>query len=967
MSKATTYAFAGVELDTGRRRLWRKGTPVAIQKKPLDLLIYLIEHRDRAVGKDEILQSLWPDEFVNESSLVVCVAKIRKALGEDSASARIVETLHGYGYRFVAEVEGGASSAAARAVDARAAVTPLVGREQDTARLRAAWQRACAGERSIVLVSGDGGIGKTALIRSFLAEVDAGQDEAWVLRGECLDLRGGSEPFLPLLDAWTRACRRKRGDVAIDVLRRAAPGWLLQLHGVVGTDERVRLHEEARGTMPKRLLRMLGNAFNELAAERPVILVIEDLHWADPATLDALARLAHDHEPAAFLVLVTFRANFGTAAQRPLLDFVTLLERNRIGTEIALERLDEPSVRAFLESEAPEIAAAPELCSGLFERTRGIPLFLQAAVRHLMQGGQLDEVPATLRRMIEVEIDSLDPAERRLVEAAATVGADFAAALVAAAIEAPLADVEEALLDIVRRSSVLEAAGEVEYPDGSESRRFRFRHPYYVDVVLDRSARSRQRHWHRRIAERWRDTHAAAPPGSIAVRIARHFELSGDIAVAMAAYEDAVKIAQVECSYERIVTAATAALVLLPKLPTGSDRDDREIALRMALGPALLAIHGYGAPVLRENCERGLEVARAAAAVGPQFLSLLTLSAIHQTRGDGPAARARAEELVALSEQALPPPLQQLARGHLGQILSSAGEFEPALEYLEAALETTNHDDGGSSAMIGLDPGVILSGYLANLLLVLGYPERAKRELDAAIARARRSDHRLSEAAAYLLATYLHIIVSDEESAAAASTRFVEIAVAEGLMGAVHDGLMHELSQMLRGADEHSIDRFAARIRNHARRGLLYALPLFHCVHAEALARQGRVAEGLAALDAAIARVEDGGERIFLSEIHRLRGVLRAKRDSTNPAVEADFIASIDIARAQGARWYELRATVGWARLLHELGRGHEARPPLAAIYDWFTEGFDTPDLGEAAALLRELDVRQPRRQKGGG
>jgi len=976
VSNPTTYVFAGAEVDTARRLVLRDGAPVVLQKKPFDILTYLIEHRDRAVAKDELLESIWPGEFVSESSLAVCIAKIRKALGEGSAAARSITTLHGFGYRFVGEIEvastrtaGSVAVAAANATGARIHTAPepvILGRKPETTKLHAAWQQARLGERRTVLVRGEGGIGKTTLIESFLAEVVADGADVWILRGDCLDLRGRCEPYLPWLDAWGQACRGADRDVVVDVLRRCAPTWLLQLYGVVSPEERAQLQVEARKTMPEQLLRMIGNATNELAALRPTIVVIEDLHWADPSSLDVLARTARDRQPAALLVLGTYRPDTSAASQRPLANLLLDLERNPVAAEIVLGRFDEETVRELVMRITGAAEPAPRLSAELFSRTLGHPLFLHAALRHLADGGRLDTVPPTLRRMIEVEVDALDGSARRLVEAGGAVGAEFAAALVAAALEAPLADIEESLLDVARGGKVIETAGEAIWPDGTVSRNFRFIHPYYAEVVGDRAARTRQREWHQRIASRLQAAHDKMLPGSIALRIAQHFELAGDLAATVVAYEDVVRVAQEEWSHEHIVAAATAAIALLADLPADTERDQRELALRMALGSALLVTRGYVTPELQQNSERSMVLARSLGAVGPQFLTLVTLSAIHQTRGETAAARARAEELVSLAEQGMPAPFDKLALGRLGQIVASDGEFERAREYLEMALDAVGSDDdaGGLSATMWIDPCVALSGYLANVLLILGYPRRAQHALDVAIDRARRIHHPLSEASAHLLATCTHALARNDDAIFESGTRFTEIGVAEGLMGVVDDGLLASAARMMRHRDPDSIDRFSARVREHERRGVLFAMPLLHCMRAEALAHAGRIEEGLAAVDAAAARVANGGERAFAADIHRLRAVLLAQQPSENTLNEAEseLRTALEIARSQKARWFELRATVAWARLQQQRGRGQEARAMLDDICRWFDDGSTLPDLGEAIALQRELAAAPTRR-----
>lgn len=957
MTSVARYRFAGVELDVGRRQLRRGDKHVSLQNKPLAILLYLIEQRQRAVGKDEIFRQVWPDEFVTDSSLAVCITKIRKALGESAAAQSTIQTVHGFGYRFVAAVEE-ASPGPGSTSDVGAG-SYIVGREAELASLHAAWRRAARGERIVALLCGDAGIGKTSLVQTFVERLADEAAEAWILRGDCLDLRAGTEPLLPLIDALTQACHGSDAAYAIETLRDRAAPWLLQLPGILKPEERRQLRDEARDVLPGRLLRMLGDAVTALAAHRPLILVIEDLHWADPTTLDGLTRIARERSPAPLLLLGTLRPEFSTAERRPLFDFVDGMTRQPTTVEIALDGLSRDAVVSFVERSSPRLQATPELCQRLFERTGGHPLFLRTAADHLENGGDLDTVPPDLHRTIDLDIATRSRAEQHLIEAAAVVGQEVVAALVAAAVEVPLADVEDSLLAITRQTRWIEALETETWPDGSVSRRFRFRHAYHVDVALGRASPSRQRQWHGRIAERLCSAFADAATGPIVMRMARHYAAAGDIEAALSCCDRTLAEAHESYSHERIVATAEMALGLVAQLAPSAARDRRELALRLVLTPALIAARGYVFPALQATCERVLDLAVQLGEPWPQFFCLVTLSAIHQTQGAGPAARACAENLVALAEATLPPQVQTLARGRLGQILASDGELERARTYLESAHEAA--DDDGIVQLLGsavwVDPGVIMLGYLGNVLLVQGFVERGIATVRSAIARAERRDHRFSLATAHLLAVCTHALTRDAAATYASCTAFVELSTREGFMDVREHGMLATLADLSNPSAEHTGAEaaFAAMLDDHERRGILHAMPLLRCIEAEAHLARGDLARAASALDAAERRVGAGGERVFLPEVYRLAGDVVAA-SATNPAAaEGRYLQAIEVAHAQGARWFELRATVAWARLLHRLGRGAEARARLASLYAWFVEGHTSRDLRAAAQLLADL------------
>ncbi len=958
MTSAARYRFAGVELDVGRRQLRRGDELVSLQNKPLALLVHLIEHRQRAVSKDEIFRQVWPDEFVTDSSLAVCITKIRKALGESAGAQSTIQTVHGFGYRFVAEVEE--LSLGAASTNDGAPGSHVVGREAELASLHATWQRAVAGERVVALVCGDAGIGKTSLVQTFAARLAETTEDAWILHGDCLDLRAGTEPFLPLIDALTQACRGPYAADAIEVLREHASPWLLQLPGVLKPEQRRLLRDEVRDVLPGRLLRMLGDAVTALAAQRPLLLVIEDLHWADPTTLDVLTRIARERGPAPILILGTLRPEFSTSERRPLYDFVDGMARRPTTVEISLDGLSREAVVSFVERSSPRLQATPELCHRLFERTGGHPLFLRTAADHLENGGDLDTVPPDLHRTIDLDIATRPLAEQHLIEAAAVVGQEVVAALVAAAVEAPLADVEDALLAITRQTRWIEALETEAWPDGSISRRFRFRHAYHVEVALGRASPSRQRQWHGRIAERLRHAFGDAATGPIVMRMARHYAAAGDIEAALSCCHRALAEAHESYSHERIVATAQTALGLLAQLPPSAARDRRELALRLALTPALIAARGYVFPPLQETCERVLDITANLGEPWPQFFSLVTLSAIHQTRGAGPAARACAENLVALAEATLPPLAQTLARGRLGQILASDGELERARAHLEAAVAVA--DDDGIMRLLGsavwVDPGVVMLGYLGNVVLVQGFVDSGVALVREAVARAERIDRRVSLATAHLLSVCTHALLRDAAATYASCTAFVEMSMREGLMDVREQGLLATLAQLTHPSTQvgAAAAAFNAMLDDHERRGILHAMPLLRCIEAEAHLQRGDREHATTALDAAEQRIAAGGERVFLPEVQRLRGDVAATSGNHPDAAEVHYLQAIESARSLGARWFELRATVAWARLLQRLGRAPEARANLASLHAWFVEGHDSPDLRAAAQLLAEFE-----------
>jgi DNA-binding winged helix-turn-helix (wHTH) protein len=329
---ATQFFFGEFCLDVDERRLLRGVTPLHLTDKSLAVLRCLLEHAGRLVTKEQLLAAVWPGITVGEAVLKVHVGEVRKVLGDDARAPRYVETLHRRGYRFLmpvhgvptaaAAARGGASSAFGPAAPASAAeATPLepVGREDALDSLAQAWLRASAGRRQAVFVSGAPGIGKTTLVDAFVARLRA-TATVRVARGQCVDRHGAGEPYLPVLEAFERLSREPGGPRVAELLARCAPTWLAQMPSLTEPAETARLSHETLGATRERMLREMAEAIDLVSRATTLVLVLEDLHWSDPATVDLVVALATRREPARLLLIGTYRPGELLAHAFTLLD-----------------------------------------------------------------------------------------------------------------------------------------------------------------------------------------------------------------------------------------------------------------------------------------------------------------------------------------------------------------------------------------------------------------------------------------------------------------------------------------------------------------------------------------------------------------------------------------------------------------------------------------------------------------------
>src|SRR5262245_36422257 len=297
------YVFGDCTLDTRGYELRRGGTRIPLRPKVFRVLVYLIEQRDRVVTRDEMLAQVWTNRYVSEETLTSCVKVARRAVGDTGRTQRVIQTVHSRGLRFVAQVtavDGQLAPSVALPPGQALAPTELpptvVGREVELRTLHHWYTTALQGRRQVGFIAGEAGIGKTTLVETFVAQV-ATEAAVRIGHGQCIEQYGTGEAYMPVLEALGRLCRGPVGAHCLAWLRQHAPSWLVQRPSILSDADREALQRQVRETTQARMLRELAEALEVLTAERPLVLVFEDLHWSDRATLEWLAYVARRRDP----------------------------------------------------------------------------------------------------------------------------------------------------------------------------------------------------------------------------------------------------------------------------------------------------------------------------------------------------------------------------------------------------------------------------------------------------------------------------------------------------------------------------------------------------------------------------------------------------------------------------------------------------------------------------------------------
>jgi predicted ATPase len=848
-----------------------------------------------------------------------------------------------------------------------------VGRHDELAELRAGFESAAAGRGLFLCVTGEPGIGKTTLVEDFLAELaDAGR-MCTVACGRCSERLAGAEAYLPFLEALESLLHGDGGEAAAGVMKVVAPTWYAQAVPLAAEDSSfARVLRATKAASQERLKRELGAFLQELSRVRPVLLFLDDLHWADASTVDLLAYIGSKCAALRLLLVLAYRPTDLLLSKHPLVPLKQDLQTRGVCREIALELLTRQDIERYLALEFPQHTFPEGLAALIHAKTEGNPLFMVDLLRHLRnrqviamdQGrGALvqslpdleRELPESVRSMIERKIAQLGDEDRRLLVAASVQGSEFEAAVLAVALARDAADVEEQLERMERVHAFVRLVGEHEFPDRTLTLRYRFVHVLYQNALYGSLRPTRRASLSAAVAQAlvgYYGEKRADVAGELAMlwEAAREFARAADYFL-LAAQNAARLFANQEA-----VMLARRGLKLLGALPDSPERDRQELALQIALGSPLMGTKGFSAPEVETTYKRALELCRQVGETPDLFPVLWGLWLFHQARAEIATARNLGEQLLGSAQRAQDSALLLQAHHALGPTHVQMGDWGSARAHLEQGIALYDPRQHGAHTFLygGHDPGVCCLGFLAQCLWMLGYPDQALRRSRESLALAHELSHPVNLAQAHLYLGIFHQFRRDvsetQEQAEACRRLTAEFGRPLYLAGG---SVLQGWALAERGNPEEGLAQMRQGLADSAT-SLRFWRVHFHALVAEAYGKAGKVEEAFAALAEAMTEVEETGIAYYEPELHRVKGELLVARGSEDSSdAEASFQQAIAIARRQGAKSLELRAVLSLSRLFLRQGKEKEARRMLAEIYGWFTEGFDTADLQEARALLQ--------------
>lgn len=942
--------------------LFRGRIEISLRAKAVQTLWVLLNRAGDAISKQELIEAVWPDRVVNEGSLSVCIREIRSALGDDPNAPRFVQTMHRYGYRFICPIVE---------FDHETHHSHFVGRHAELRQLQQQFEAVREGEHRLVLVSGHAGIGKSALIESWSAAVEA-RAEARVVIGKCLDQSGAGETYLPFIDALRRLASGVDAAHVLSTMRRVAPGWLMQFPAFIGDDERDALRAETIGVDAARMRRELSDLLFELSVDTPMILVIEDMHWCDASSAAALAFLASGKGRGRLLVVVSFRSTDVLEAGHVLSKIRGELRVKNLCTELELTTLTNTDVDRYLARRLEKLSS-DELTRAIMDRTEGHPLFVEALVNRLASESDglslvaiLDgSVPSNLETFIKLRLAEFEPGERRLLEAASVVGSVFSTA----AIEAAIIDTDgEASIDqscdrLCRRGDFLEDAQPCRWPDGTLTGRYAFRHSLFAEVIRTSIGKARWALLHQRVGERlelgYRDQTA-----EVAATLAHHFEQSHDIARAVNYIAEAANTASGRHAAIEAVALLRHGITLVEHISDENERIPLELKLLLALGPAQVVLEGYSAAAVERTFARARELCVSETLADHRLAVLRGLAGFHHLRADYSVAHGLGQELLSLDNTAVNSEDGHLLEGHFvcGLVDFFRGRQDSADISLKRAIGLYDQNQHSEHARIhGIDTGVISMGFLAVVRWLLGDASGAFSRAQATLELADSVDHPFTLCQGHAMVALLHQLRGDIEQTQKQSEMTSKLATKYGF----HYLIACEQTRrgwilVHQGEPEKGVDELSAGVSLYQDTGAVGGVTMFMAWLAEAYNLSGDYEKGLEIIEDALALVRNNDERVFEAELLRLKGeLLKSCGGADNiTQAEASLESSLSVARLQRTRALELRTLLSLAGLWFEQGRKDEARRLLAPVRDQAIVFVPTQILSRLnQSMIRDLEI----------
>ncbi|MFN8475370.1 MAG: AAA family ATPase [Anaerolineae bacterium] len=902
---------------------------------------------------------------------------------------------------------------------------PFFGRAYELATLDTHLALALANHGGVVFVTGEAGVGKTTLVHEFARRAMAAQRSAVVAGGKCSSLIGLDDPYLPFREVVQMLTgdieiERSGGGItlehaqrlwdlvptAVEALIESAPGLVNRFVDADTVALRVEAAAKANGratttagcaTLAERVRRQAQRNTDAASLERtdlfeqvtaflralarhhPLILLLDDLQWADNGSINLLFHLARYLAGSRILIVALYRredvALGRDGGRHPLAAVAHELRREFGDIELDLDRASgQLFIDALLDSEPNRLDET--FRDTLYHHTEGHALFAVELLRSLQANGGLERdeagnwvegaaldwetLPARVEAVIAEHIGRLPADVQATLSAASVEGEEFAAEVVAQVRDLEERELKAQLVYASSHDYQLLRSHSTERVNGRRLFRYRFRHRLFWQYLYNQIDEVERVRLHEAVGLALESLYTATQDQLMgrAPQLAWHFEEAGLYDKAVSYRRVAGDQAMSLSAWEEAVAHYTRALALLATLPASPARAEQEAGVRLALATPLYVTRGWGGPEVRSALTRAYELSQTTGASPQLVATLLALIFVYIGQGEAQKALALGQELLHLAEQAEDGLSLAAAHQAIGLTLSLSGEIEAARTHLVQALALYDNEPEAPPLLIGVDQKVSCLTWLAWTLWPLGYANRAAECGRAALARARELDESATLAFALALdGAMFHTFRGEPEAAQACQEELLRLAQDKGLVTfQVLAAITQGFSRVERGQIEGGIAQIQQGAAAWQAMGTVALRVLQMIVLIRAYRAAGQIEQARRVVTEELTLVERNGLHYGEAKLWRLKGELLLSGENVDEtAAEACFYRAITIAQRQGARLWELRAIISLVRLWQRQGRHEDARQRLAAIYGWFSEGFETSDLIEARALLEEL------------
>ena len=844
----------------------------------------------------------------------------------------------------------------------RAVTTPLVGRNEELDLLLRGWEQAKRGHGCAVLISGEPGIGKSRLIQALQEKL--GDEPLTRLRFSCSPHHQDSalHPAIVQLERAAGFRREDTPDQRLDkleaVLARAtndvgevAP-LIADLLAIPTGDRYPPLTLTAQKRKEKTLQALLIQV-EGLAATQPLLVIYEDVHWSDPTTLESLDLLIGWLATLDILVIITFRPEFSAP----------WIGRSHV-TKLNLSRLPRRQCAELIAHVTGGKALPKEITDQIVDRTDGIPLFIEELTKTVVESGIVTEagdhytvtgsvapraIPTSLHASLLARLDRLAPS-REVVQIGAALGRQFSHELISAVAEIPQHQLNEALAQLLSAELIFRRG----MPPNAE---YTFKHALVQDTAYGTLLRSSRQQLHARIASILEkqfpeivDTHPEL--------VGQHFGEGGCEEKAITYFTTAGERAVKRGANAEVVRHFRRALELLQRQPETAERSKVELKVLEKLGPALQAVHGFGAPEVERSYLRARDLCERLGEPIELFKALwgLWLNTVGRERFE--AARSIIDELFTVAHRLGDRALLLEAHHAMCTTTLWVGDPQTTRKHAEQGMRLYEREQHHSLAFLfgGHDPGVCCCMHTATALWFLGYPDSARECCQKGLAMAREVSHIGSILNELRFQGMINQLCGDVVTVREVAESMSSLSTEHGFPQWLAFGNILNAWALAQNGGETPTAGLRAAISEYRRAANELYVPYFLALLAATQLTCGELAEGLETVVSALGLTGGKGSRLMDPEFLRLKGELLIALDRKGCAdAEIAFWQAIDIAQRQSSKSWELRATMSMARLWRDQGKRGQAREVLAPIYGWFTEGFDTRDLKQAKALLEEL------------